>query len=184
MRRGLARPAARGAAGSRGPSSAPIGSPGFTLVEVVVVLVILSVTAVIAVPAFRSARELSDLDLATERVEILLRIARDSAVKTAMPVTVVVDSASSLVWLTTPTSIGMAGDASALLSAGVAATVSMGPGSSLDLPTGVRMELTSARARFTFQPDGQVFPDSIYLRSGTTIRLVTVNPWTGHAQVY
>lgn len=157
---------------------------GFTLVEVVVVLVILSITAVIAVPAFQSARELSDLDLATERVEILLRIARDSAVKTATPVTVVVDSASSLVWLTTPTSIGMAGGPSVLESVGVVAAAPTGPGSSLDLPAGIRMELTSARARFTFQPGGQAFPDTIFLRNGTTGRMVTVNPWTGHALVY
>jgi prepilin-type N-terminal cleavage/methylation domain-containing protein len=157
---------------------------GFTLVEVVVVLVILSITAVIAVPAFRAAQVRSDMDLATERVEILLRIARDSAVRTAMPVTVVVDSATSLVWLTTPTSIGMAEGSAALLSAGVAAAAPTGPGSSIDLPRGVRMELASARARFTFQPGGQAFPDSIYLRSGATTRLVTVNPWTGHAETY
>jgi prepilin-type N-terminal cleavage/methylation domain-containing protein len=159
-------------------------SAGFTLVEVVVVLVILSITAVIAVPAFRSAGERSDLDLATERVELLLRIARDSAVKTAMPVTLVVDSATSLVWITTPTSIGMAGDASTLMSAGVTAAAPTGPGASIDLPRGVRMEIASARARFTFQPSGQAFPDSIYLRSGATTRLVTLNPWTGHAEVY
>jgi prepilin-type N-terminal cleavage/methylation domain-containing protein len=170
------------------PSNRPAG---FSLIEIVVVLMILSIATVITVPAFLSTRELSDLDLATERVELLLRIARDSAVKTAMPVTVVVDSATALVWLTTPTSIGMGTEGSgmgsagsALMGAGVAAAAPNGPGSSIDLPPGVRMEVASARARFEFQPSGQVFPDTIYLRSGASARLITVNPWTGHVVAY
>jgi general secretion pathway protein H len=137
------------------------GDLGFTLVEVVVVLLVLSLTAAVAVPAFRTTRQAGELDLATERIEALLRLARDSAVRHAVPVTVVVDSASSLVWLRDPEGIG----------------------SDLELPQGVTLELTSARARFHFQPSGAAFPDTVFLRSSAGLRAVTLNPWTGHAIV-
>jgi prepilin-type N-terminal cleavage/methylation domain-containing protein len=146
---------------------------GFTLIEVVVTFFILSLLALVAVPAFRLSRQVSGLDEATERLETLFRLARDSAVRTAAPVTVVIDSASSLVWLTTPSSPEARSGGELI-----------GPGSSLDLPLGVGLELTSARARFEFRPDGSAFTDSVYVRSSLGTRLITLNPWTGHALVF
>jgi type II secretion system protein H len=144
---------------------------GFTLIEIVVTLFILAAIAATALPAFLRDRELSDLDQATERIEALLYLARDSALFSASPVALVLDSVSGLVWLTTAES---GGGSEALLS---------GSGSSLDLPLGIRMEMTSARARFLFQPSGAAFPDTLTLHGSTESRSVTVNPWTGHAIV-
>lgn len=144
---------------------------GFTLLEIVITLFILATIAATAVPAFLRDPELSDLDRATERVEALLYLARDSALASASPVALVVDSVSGLVWLTTSES---GGGAEALLS---------GVGTSLDLPMGIRLETSSARARFLFQASGSAFPDTLALRGPTDFRLVTVDPWTGHAIV-
>jgi hypothetical protein len=136
-----------------------------------VTLFILGTIAATAIPAFLRDRELSDLDQATERIEALLYLARDSALYSASPVALVLDSVSGLVWLTTSES---GGGAEALLA---------DAGASLDLPLGIRMELSSARARFLFQPSGAAFPDTIALYGSTESRMVTVNPWTGHAIV-
>lgn len=144
---------------------------GFTLVEIVVTLIILATIAATAIPAFLRDPELSDLDKATQRIEALLYLARDSALSSASPVALVLDSVSGLVWLTTTES---GGGTEALLS---------GSGSDLELPLGIRMEMTSARASFLFQPSGAAFPDTLSLHGSTESRSVTVNPWTGHAIV-
>lgn len=144
---------------------------GFTLIEIVVTLLILATVAATAIPAFLRDRELSDLDSATERIEALLYLARDSALHSASPVALVLDSVSGLVWLTTTES---GGGSDALLS---------DTGTDLNLPLGVQLEMTSARARFQFQPSGAAFPDTLILRGSTETRWVTVNPWTGHAIV-
>jgi type II secretory pathway pseudopilin PulG len=144
---------------------------GFTLIEIVVTLFILATVVATTIPAFLSDRERSDLDFATERIEALLYLARDSALHSASPVALVLDSVSGLVWLTTSES---GGGSEALLT---------DSGASLDLPMGIRLETTSARARFLFQPSGAAFPDTLTLRGSTESRSVTVNPWTGHAVV-
>ena len=144
---------------------------GFTLIELIVALLILSVVAAVSVPAFLSDPDLSDLDYATERIETLLYLARDSALNSAFPVALVIDSVSGLVWLTASEG---AGEPAALLTE---------PGSSIDLPATVTMEMSSARARFLFQPSGAAFPDTVHLHSSAGATAVTVDPWTGHAIV-
>jgi prepilin-type N-terminal cleavage/methylation domain-containing protein len=72
---------------------------GFTLFEMLISLLIISVMAAMAAPSFLREPEPPDLDEAQGRLEALFRMARDSAVRTATPVTVVLDSASGLVWL-------------------------------------------------------------------------------------
>jgi prepilin-type N-terminal cleavage/methylation domain-containing protein len=84
-------PRARGGSGSAGA--------GFTLIELVVSLLIVALMAAVAAPAFLSERAPPDLDEAEGRIEALFRLARDSAVRSATPVSVVLDSASALVWL-------------------------------------------------------------------------------------
>jgi len=149
----------------------PRRATGFTLVELIVTLLIISVAAIVSVPAFLGDRKASDLDRATERLEALLYLARDSALVSASPMALVLDSVSGLVWLT---SAKGGGSEAALL---------LRDGTSLDLPTGIRMQMSSARARFLFQPSGAAFADTLFLHSAAEKRAVTVNPWTGHAIV-
>jgi hypothetical protein len=64
-----------------------------------IALLIIAVMGAVAAPAFLRDPEPPDIDDAQARIEALFRMARDSAVRAATPVTVVLDSASGLVWL-------------------------------------------------------------------------------------
>ena len=80
---------------------------GFTLIEVVMALFIVSLAVAGAVPAYRSLGEVDDLTQATRRVETLFRLARDSAIRSGLPVTVVIDSIDGLVWIDTVEPLGL-----------------------------------------------------------------------------
>jgi general secretion pathway protein H len=139
---------------------------GFTLVEVVVVLAILAVAAAVSVPALLARAEEPPIDAATRHFEMLFRLARDSALRSAAPVTVVIDSATARVWLT---------------ARGVAADPP--EGTVLELPPGVRVQLGAARARFRFDAGGGAMGDSITLRGATETRRLTLDPWRGDVVV-
>jgi prepilin-type N-terminal cleavage/methylation domain-containing protein len=175
--------------------------PGFTLLEIMAVLLILAFASALAVPAFRKFVEEDDMTKATRRIEALFRVARDSAVRSGWPVTVVIDSVSGKVWLdvASPVSIDSAyaqpGSAtmranrsvtmgSGRLRTGLAAADHVVQGEDLDLPETVTLGVTRARARFEFAPSGASFPDTLFLRWSTGERMITVHRWTGDILVF
>lgn len=168
------------------------GRGGFTLLEVLIVMTILVVVAALTVPALLEKRDDDDLAVATRRVEALFRMARDSALRMAVPVTVVMDSVSGLVWfdMEVPEGLAVPGDGTAALAGGIgvagwtAGGQESTPGSSLELPASVRIQAPRARTRFTFLPSGAAFADTLLLQAGNAVRIVTVNPWTGDAVAY
>ena len=168
---------------------------GFTLIEVVVALFIVSLAVAVAVPAYRSLGEVDDLTRATRRVETLFRLARDSAIRSGLPVTVVIDSVDGLVWIDTREPLGLSSPEvrealaypdyapePSILSAVVRGQNEDGfleAGSPIGLPGTIRMELPRARARFTFEPTGAALADTLLLSGPFATRVVSVDPWTG-----
>jgi prepilin-type N-terminal cleavage/methylation domain-containing protein len=181
---------------------------GITLLELVVALLIISLAVAVAVPAYLSLGRQDDLAGATRRVETLFRLARDSAIRSGLPVTVVIDSVGELVWMDTPLRIqlgsqaapeeapslfdrregtfgnmGVDPAATLALLGGERAMEEVKPGEPLGLPPGVRMELPRARARFTFQPSGGALADTLLLTGAFGGRVVSIDPWTGDVRI-
>jgi prepilin-type N-terminal cleavage/methylation domain-containing protein len=165
---------------------------GFTLFEMIAVLIILSVATAVAVPAFRSLVETDDLNAATARVEALFRLARDSAIRGGLPVTVVIDSVSGSVWLDAPVPPPLDDTLTVEQRRRNARTIGRygsfvqadSAAETLELPRSVTLQLTRARASFTFAPSGAAFADSLLLRTSQGTRLLTVDRWTGDVLVY
>jgi len=172
---------------------------GITLLELVMALTIISLAVAVAVPAFLSLGQQDDLTRASRRVHTLFRLARDSAISSGLPVTVVIDSVSELVWIDTPKRIQLGSQAGpeapislfddvtegadlALLG-GAEILEALVPGEPLGLPDGVRMELPRARARFTFEPTGAALADTLLLTGVFGIRAVTIDAWTGDVRI-
>jgi prepilin-type N-terminal cleavage/methylation domain-containing protein len=172
--------------------SARYSRGGFTLLELVAVMIIISITTVIAVPAFRSLIVEDDITTATHRIEALFKVARDSALRGGLPVTVVIDSVSGSVWLDSPVppplddtlSVEQRRRNARTIGKYTSLTSADSTGESLELPRGVSLELTRARATFVFAPSGATFADSLVLRTPLTTRLLTVDRWTGDVIVY
>ena len=173
---------------------------GITLLELVMALTIIAMAVGVAVPAFLRLGEGDELARATRRVETLFRMARDSAIRSGLPVTVVIDSISELVWVDTPRRILLGtqpeeaeegtshfdereSEVDLALLGGEAVLDSLVPGQPIGLPEGVRMELPRARARFTFEPTGATLADSLVLTGPFGVRAVTVDAWTADVTV-
>jgi prepilin-type N-terminal cleavage/methylation domain-containing protein len=165
---------------------------GFTLIEIVVVLLILAVATAITVPAFLEPRQDDEVTDATRRIEALFRFARDSAARSGLPIVVAIDSATAEAWVYPERQDG---DDAALPMSPVTTrlrapgalqrrdALHAGAGESLELPPGVALTLSKARAQFVFRAAGATFGDSLLLRHGMHVVLVTVDPWSGHAIV-
>jgi len=173
---------------------------GITLLELVMALTIISLAVAVAVPAFLSLGRRDELTQATQRVQTLFRLARDSAISSGLAVTVVIDSVSELVWIDTPKRINLGSQASPEAPASLFDDVADGadlallggdgvlealvPGEPIGLPEGVRMELPRARTRFTFEPTGAALADTLLLTGPFGTRVVTIDAWTGDVRVY
>ena len=171
---------------------------GFTLVELVAVFGILALVAAVAVPAFRRWVREDDLTLATRRIEALFTLARDSAIRGGAPVSVVLDSVSGRVWLDALRSGDEVEELVVPPAPGSTATPAWGgtaprpnpretnvedEGTSLELPSSVKLEVPRARARFTFGPGGAAWADTLVLRTMMETRIVSLDPWTGDVVV-
>jgi type II secretory pathway pseudopilin PulG len=169
-----------------------------TLLEITAALLILSLAVAVAVPAFLSLGKEDDLTRATRRVETLLRLARDSAIHSGLPVTVVLDSVTGLVWVDTPRRLRLGSDSlsegqrspleepeleMALALVGGGRVEALEPGAPIGLPRTVRLDLPRARTRFTFEPSGAALADTLVLAGALGTRVVTVDPWTGDVRV-
>lgn len=170
---------------------------GFTLIEIIVVLAIVAISAGLAAPAFRSLFQRDDLSEATHTFETLFAFARDSAIHSGIPVTVLVDSASGKVWLDSPApdidpdTMPQAAPGGAIgsqtmraMRPGTQRMDEVDDGEPLDLPASVRIELTRARAKFTFEPGGLAFSDTLVLRTTTGQHVLVLNRWTGDVIVF
>ena len=169
------------------------GRRGFTLIELLVVLLVLAVIGGATVPALLGAREADDdLTAAARTVQSLFQLARDSAISSRTPVTVVIDSTTALVWLLTEAPSRLSADGT-MEGAGFGLPeqvdrVTTAPttgvplredGTSLELPASVDLQLGMMRARFIFLPTGATMADSVVLRSGASQLTLTLDPWTG-----
>jgi prepilin-type N-terminal cleavage/methylation domain-containing protein len=160
-------------------STRPGNRSGFTLIEVVVVLLVLSATVALTLPAFLEPPADDDMTVATRRVESLFRLARDSAARGGRRVSVVIDSATSRVWLDVPGVFAPDTNRTTTLRG------SAGPaGEDLELPRGVRLQLSTTRATFTFAPSGAAFADSLRLVTSLGSRVITIHPWTGDVHAH
>ena len=156
---------------------------GFTLIELVVVLLLIALATAVTVPAFlHEDPPQADMDAAEQRVSLLFRLARDSAVHSGAPVTVFLDSITATAWLVTGSSATSSDPASN--ASRTAGALHATPGESLGLPASVSLGMSSARARFRFMPGGAAFGDTLVLRAGATVRSMTVDPWTGDAVTF
>jgi hypothetical protein len=165
----------------------------------VAALLIISLAVGVAVPAFLSLGRTDPATAATRRVETLFRLARDSAITSGLPVTVVIDSVTGLVWIDTPRRIQLGSQAvsevpisvlepldpatTLALLGGEAALEALKPGQPLGLPEGVEMALPRARSRFTFEPTGAALADTLLLVGRFGTRAVTIDAWTGDVRV-
>ena len=150
---------------------------GFTIIELIVVMIILAVMTSLAVPAFRSWVDEDDLTMATRRVETLFRLARDSAVRSGMPMTVWIDSITARAWLV-PVTLDSASITPPVSRPGSSQTA-LDEGVEIGFPSTVHLQLSRARASFRFGAGGAVFADTLILSTATANRRITLNPWTG-----
>jgi len=173
---------------------------GITLLELIMALTIIALAVGVAVPAFLGLGRRDELTRATQRVQALFRLARDSAISSGLPVTVVIDSVSELVWIDTPKRIQLGSQVGSEVPAslfedttnaldlallgGEEVLDALVPGEPLGLPQGVRMELPRARARFTFEPTGAALADTLLLTGPFGTRAVTIDAWTGDVRIH
>lgn len=136
-----------------------------TLWEMLVVLLLLGTIAALVGPAMASLRPSrgDDVARATENLATLLAQARSMALRQGHAIDVVVDPATTRAW------VYARGDGGTRL---VGATNISGDAS-------VELVAPGPRARFTFQPTGSASGPAIAVRDRRSVRIVTVDPWSG-----
>lgn len=135
----------------------------FTVIELLVVIVIIALVSAVSVPALRATTD-GDLARAAAAVTSVMRQARQTAVETAQPVSVVVDAANKNYW-----AITIRDDKpDSLVSSGT-----------IDLPNFAVLTATTPRSRFSFSPSGLAVGDTLMLSVDSRSVIVTLDPWTG-----
>ena len=139
------------------------GTPGFTLIEVIVVLVILGLGLALLTTRGPLRSTALDLRAATSEITQALRLARARAIATDRPVIVALDPAGN--------------------------AFRVGSGSTQTLPRGVTLEATAVQgpaagiAAFRFAPDGSASGGRITLTAGGRSAVVGVDWLTGRVSV-
>jgi len=152
---------------SAGKRSLLLASYGFTLVEVVVVLALLGIMAAVAVPAFRSLASEDDLTRSANEVAAVLRSAHMTALQRGIGVTVLLDAERGRYWIES--------EADSAWSQSATGTFA--------LAAGVVLSADAPRIRWTFDWFGAGNREEVAVRSGTDVRLVGVDQWTGETYV-
>lgn len=148
----------------RGPPS------GHTLWEMLLVLGLLAVIAAIVAPAIgfvRSAADESEVARTSRSLAAVLGEARLLALEHGSPVDLLLDPAAGRVWM---------------VSRGLDEQ-RIGTAQQLELPPGVTLLADGARVRFSFDAAGTATPAGITVRGATSGQRVTVDPWSGAADV-
>lgn len=133
---------------------------GYTLTELLVVLTILGVMAAAAVPALGVWVDYEPT--AAERVAVLFRDSRSSALRMARPVRLILDDATGRWLLMRPDSVLAEG--------------------TLDLGRAVLFAGHSPVV-VAFRPTGGAVGGTVSIRQGDDVTVVRVDPWTGEVSV-
>ncbi|MDM7925003.1 MAG: type II secretion system protein [bacterium] len=148
------------------------GSPGFSLVEIIVVLTVLGVVAAAAGLGFRAINEKSRIAVAASNALSDLRYAQETAMTERQDVTFTVNS-------------GTNSYSAAYSASGALLKSPLKPTESLNVTLGVKetkgVSITAANASITFNPDG--IPYSPYPSGGDLAGAVTIMTLNGEMSV-
>ena len=136
---------------------------GFTLIEMVLVLLIMGIVFAMVVPSLDSIGGDPEEGQPWKEVADLLRSSRNVALEHAVTVKLVLD----------PNTGRYRVDSTGARGAGIVWE------GELALGIAVALEADSARARFSFRPDGSAFADSLIVRGGGSATWMSLDPFSG-----
>ena len=140
---------------------------GFTLIEMVLVLLIIGIIFAMVVPSLGSLGHDPEEGMAWKELVTLMRSSRVLALEKGVTVKMVLD----------PETGNYRVDSTGARGAGI---VEEG-----QLTVGLNMTMVadSARAKFSFRPDGSAFSDSLIMRASGYATKISVDPFTGEVKI-
>lgn len=132
---------------------------GYTLVELIVVMVLMGTLLAVVTPAFTS---IAVQPTGATVVLDALKAARATSLSQAAPVDVIIDPTTARIWLRSDRT-----------------SPRLDTTYKLALPSSDTLVARSARARFSFRPDGSVWGDEISIRSGSKSTRVDLDVLSG-----
>jgi general secretion pathway protein H len=140
---------------------------GFTLLEMVLVLLIMGIVFAMVIPSMSSMGSDPEEGQSWKELADLLRSSRVLALENGVTVKLMLD----------PQSGAYRVDSTGARGAGI---VREG-----QIEVGLNMSIyaDSARARFSFRPDGSAFSDSLIMRASGYATKISVDPFTGEVKI-